>query len=117
MIINSADHNFNYINSQYPAKQPVRADTDGTAAEPVFSGNLNKAVSASKMDKIELSQGAARLSNNSQFLSETKDKIIAEINRDKDKEAVGRIKEQLNVRQYAVNPAEIAKILLTDNNE
>lgn len=117
MIVNSADHNFNYITSQYPAKQPGRVDSDGTAAGPAFSGNLNKAVNASKMDKIEISQGAARLSNNSQFISETKDKIVAEINKDKDEEAVSRIKEQLNVRQYAVNPVEIAKILLTDNNE
>ncbi|MGX8702396.1 hypothetical protein [Caproiciproducens sp.] len=117
MIIKSTDHNFNYITSQYPARQPGRADTDGTVTGPAFSGNLNKAANASRVDKIEISQGAARLSNNSQFISETKDKIIAEINGDKDEEAVGRIKEQLNVRQYAVSPVEIAKILLTDNNE
>ncbi|MBW7573344.1 flagellar biosynthesis anti-sigma factor FlgM [Caproiciproducens faecalis] len=117
MIINNADQKFGYISGQYSAKPLSKADFDCTAAGPVFSDGLNKALSASKVDKIEISHDASRVSNNSQVISDTKEKILNEINQDKDQEYIDRIKQQLSVKKYAVNPVEIAKALLKESND
>lgn len=117
MIINNADQKFGYISSQYSAKPTSKADFDHAAVGAAFSGSLNKALNSSKVDKIEISYDASRVSNNSQIISDTKDKILAEINEDKDQEYIDRIKQQLSVKKYAVDPMEIARALLKESND
>jgi|GEM_PF-1607452 len=114
MMIKNIDRNFNYISSPYSGKQLNKTDGDTTAAVTAFSSSISKVSGTGKMDKIEISQHAA---TGTKTIAETKDKILADLNKDKDEQYISKIKEQLNNRQYAVNPVEIAKIMLTNSNE
>ncbi len=114
MIIKNLDCNFNYINNPYSGKKPDKTNAASANTESAFSNSLNRASSASKVDTFELSQHTA---DSAQTITETKDKILSDLNKDKDEQYISRIKEQLNNKQYAVNPIEIAKIMLTDSNK
>lgn len=114
MMIKNIDCNFNYISKPYSSKQLNKTDADTTAAGIAFSSSISKVSNTCKMDKIEISQHTA---TSTQTIAETKDKILADLEKDKDEQYISNIKEQLNTRQYAVNPVEIAKIMLTNSNE
>lgn len=114
MMIKNIDRNFNYISSPYSGRQLNKTDADTTSSGVAFSSSISKVSGASKIDKIEISQ---RTASSTQTIEKTKDKILADLNKDKDEQYIRNIKEQLNNRQYAVNPVEIAKIMLTNSNE
>lgn len=112
--IKNIDRNFNYISNPYSGKQLNKTDSDTTTVGTAFSNNISKVSNTNKMDKIEISQ---HTESSTRTIAETKDKILVDLNKDKDEQYISKIKEQLNNRQYAVNPVEIAKIMLTNSNE
>lgn len=116
MIIKNSDYNLNYISNPYSGRKPEKADTvqSGTNTGSAFAGELNKATNASKVDTIELSQHPV---NNRTTLPAVRDRIVSELNADKDAAYLDQLKAKINSNQYATNPLEMAKIMLLNNNE
>lgn len=115
MIIKNSDYNLNYISNSYAGKKPDKADISvqgGANTCSTFSGELNKISNTSKVDTIELSQHPV---NNQTTLPAVRDKIIAELNEDKDAAYLEQLKEQIKSNQYTANPLEMAKIMFLNN--
>ena len=116
MIIKNVDYNLNYISNPYANRKLDKADAVqyGTNTVSTFAGDLNKASNSSKVDTIELSQHSVK---NCPTFPEVKDRIVSELNEDKDAEYLADLKAQINSNQYKINPLQIAKIMLLSNNE
>ncbi len=116
MIIKNLDYNLNYISNPYTSKKSDKADAAQCSINTgsTFSADLNKASNSSKVDTIELSQHRVR---NCPTFPEVKDRIISELNEDKNAEYLANLKAQINSNKYAINPLQIAKIMLLSNNE
>lgn len=115
MIIKNSDY-INYISNPYSGRKPEKADAvqNGPNTGSSFAGELNKATNASKVDTIELSQHPV---SNHTTLPAVRDRIVSELNADKDAEYLDRLKAKINSNQYTTNPLEMAKIMLLNNNE
>lgn len=87
----------------------VKQNTDSA-----FAGKLNKASNPAKVDTIELSP---RPVAGPSSLSKARDKILAEINEDKDAQYIEKLKAQLNTNQYGLDAQELAKSLLLNNDQ
>jgi hypothetical protein len=96
-----------YSNSNSGKKIDQTAAIQGkTAAE-----DLNKTLSSGtpKVDTIELSKTQA---NNRTGLSQVKDQIISDLNKDSDVSFLDTLKTQVSSNQYKVDPQKMAEIML-----
>lgn len=113
MVIKNIDSKLNYISNPYSGRKLEKADSVQNTINSSFSNDLSKASNAYKVDTINLSKRNAE----SPSLSEARDKIISDLNADKDQKYLENLKMQFNNNQYTINPAELAKIILKNGNE
>jgi anti-sigma28 factor (negative regulator of flagellin synthesis) len=118
MIIKNSDYNFNYISNSHlgTVKKAEKADAvpSGANAGSTFAGELSKLSNSPKVDTIELSKQPVKSHTT---LPAVRDRILSELREDNDPAFVEQLKAQINSNQYEINPHEIAKILLLNNNE
>ncbi|XOQ49344.1 MAG: FlgM domain-containing protein [Eubacteriales bacterium] len=114
MVIKNVNSKLNYISNPYTGKKTEKADNLQSGINSSFSNELNKAANAHKIDTINLSK---RNTANMPSLSETRDKIISDLNTDKDQKYLENLKAQINSKQYPLNPVELAKIMLLNGME
>ena len=105
--------NSGYIPNLYPNSSrkldQTTAVQSNTAAE-----DLNKTGNStiSNVDTIELSQGQT---TNRASLSQTRDQLITDLNKDSDVSFLKTLQTQINSNQYNIDPKEMAKIMLVND--
>ena len=114
MVIKNVNSKLNYISSPYTGKKAEKTEALQSNANSSFSNELNKASNACKVDTINLSK---RNTGSLPSLSETRDKIISDLNTDKDQKYLENLKAQINSNQYSINPIELAKTMLINGNK
>lgn len=115
-IIKNTDYNLNYAASPYASRKSEKTDAVQLSkkTDSAFSADLNKVTNSSKVDTIELSQHHVK---NSPTFPEVKNQIISELSKDKDTAYLANLKEQINSKQYKIDPMEIAKNILSEDHE
>ena len=89
--------------------QPASAQDKSNAVK------LDKISNPQKMDSIEISK---RPESNRPTLSQVRDQIVSDLNQDKSASFLEALKDKVNSNQYKIDPKELAKIMLTgENNE
>lgn len=113
MMIKSAGIGPGGISSPYTGKK-----SEQTAAVSDNRSNAVKldkiSVPGRKLDTIEISP---RPVNNGPTLTQTRDKIVSDLSKDKDVSFLQTLKEQISTNQYKIDPKELAKIMLTGEKE
>ena len=115
-IIKNTDYNLNYAASPYASRKSEKTDAVQLSkkTDSSFSADLNKVTNPSKVDTIELSQHHVK---SSPTFPEVKNQIISELSEDKDAAYLANLKEQINSKQYKIDPMKIAKNMLSEDHK
>jgi anti-sigma28 factor (negative regulator of flagellin synthesis) len=115
MTIKNSGYVPNDISRLYSSSSSNRKLDQTTAVQSkttVEDLNKNSSSSTSKVDTIELSKSQ---SSNRTSLSQTRDQIISDLNKDSDVSFLETLKTQISSDQYKVDPQKMAEIMLIEN--
>lgn len=94
-------------------KQTSKTDTPAQKSPASFSDQYKKAVRSQKTDTIELSKRSVKPT-----LSQIRDKIVADLSKDKDTGVIDSLRSKLESGQYAIDPQELAsRMIFSGSNQ